>query len=1020
MRKFLESLFGTSKGQANMQDIRVSKECRLFVSVESASNIVCYAAKGLVQDDMKRGALEYHLKTRYDQIKNSFNFIPDEVVSCWRFANIDKTPIMDEKYQAFVNFLRGKKAEKSVSLREYSFRKENKLDEKTPIDESSFKNWCRIQDSRLLDNSFKGDAVRLKELMDADEYDEKAKTGIAEIMKRYLPSDQLLARLLKVIEEKDDLEKRVTVYKDVEEIIEGSNYYEITSINDIEMLFNMPVDDMRSIHILTFELLRDELENNKANKHFKFISSLKEECDLGRIKKQILEYHSMHGGLTAEEERFKMNLDEKGLKADLKEKLMLQGRYVDDDTPGGSGKYAVVGKMGTDDKIAVGPVRTETENQEDGHSSKPNFGDMLREKMSLAKTVGRPSSVPAAGPAPEKEPDVLPDTGKEIRHTLERLSRGTLLRKEIDRYKDCPEITRAQLEWVFEQPFITPDSLISNGTMIGSIMNTRFFKYLEKRIEAYNGYVNNQFSTVDVNLISIYATILSNDIKYYSGKIGNGDGKSGMEPEYEVEIQRLILENRSTLMVLEPLLQQIKEERENERLMAAVDQLHLWTETVFNLDIDDQKRHEAAEKWISLVFLWRDSRKFILDVLKEIEHFNTAGSSAFLYSELAIQMGLAQYSSAGVKFNSPERYDILKGNKLTWLDCIVCQLFVGVARMDYEYTAKEALDKVKTVRSYFEENRKKLPPWIVKDEMLKEIDIQLATEKIGVYQELARYTQDWFSGKEVPDMFMLKVKLDDISRHANEQRKQFLAANEAKTAKKKEIPAEKVENEQKNTTQEGPVSPSKSNEEETPHADRQPEREDDTVPFHSGCEIDFGLGDEFTAGEEKEIDESMLETAEISDDALAQAINMEEEDNAAVDSPKENKDDTGKDTKNSLPSPLYFVPDRDGQDFMDPTDPDWTWEKSHLYAALDEETRTKFWTDKPERYLLLCMSPDAVEAYIQSSISPDERNSWENFYRMLNNRNKSWVSESNEMRRLIWETVESIIQKITSPAKDTF
>ena len=81
MRKFLESLFGTSKGQANMQDIRVSKECRLFVSVESASNIVCYAAKGLVQDDMKRGALEYHLKTRYDQIKNTFNFIPEDVVT---------------------------------------------------------------------------------------------------------------------------------------------------------------------------------------------------------------------------------------------------------------------------------------------------------------------------------------------------------------------------------------------------------------------------------------------------------------------------------------------------------------------------------------------------------------------------------------------------------------------------------------------------------------------------------------------------------------------------------------------------------------------------------------------------------------------------------------------------------------------------------------------------------------------------------------------------------------------------
>ena len=56
MRKFLESLFGTSKGQANMQDIRVSKECRLFVSVESASDIVSYTAKEEKQDEMKRGS----------------------------------------------------------------------------------------------------------------------------------------------------------------------------------------------------------------------------------------------------------------------------------------------------------------------------------------------------------------------------------------------------------------------------------------------------------------------------------------------------------------------------------------------------------------------------------------------------------------------------------------------------------------------------------------------------------------------------------------------------------------------------------------------------------------------------------------------------------------------------------------------------------------------------------------------------------------------------------------------------
>lgn len=260
----------------------------------------------------------------------------------------------------------------------------------------------------------------------------------------------------------------------------------------------MPVDDMRSIHILTFELLRDELENNKGEQAVSnsFLPSRRNTTC--RIKKQILEYHSMHGGLTAEEERFKMNLDEKGLKADLKEKLMLQGIViVDDDNSGGSGKYAVVGKMGTDDKIAVGPVRTETENQEDGHSSKPNFGDMLREKMSLAKTVGRPSSVPAAGPAPEKELDVLPDTGKEIRHTLERLSRGTLLRKEIDRYK----IVRKShgLNWNGYSSSLSSRAGfldIERYAMIGSIMNTRFFKYLEKRIEAYNGYVNNQFSTV--------------------------------------------------------------------------------------------------------------------------------------------------------------------------------------------------------------------------------------------------------------------------------------------------------------------------------------------------------------------------------------------------------------------------------------------------------------------------------------------------------------------------------------------
>lgn len=117
------------------------------MSVDNKTGIVVYAAKGNLNDRSGWGQMEYHLQTRLEMFKGKYKFVPDEKVCCWRFDNIDKTPNIDEKYQAFVDFLKGRKPEMTASLREYAFRQELGLKDREQLPGKEFVSWCNVQDS---------------------------------------------------------------------------------------------------------------------------------------------------------------------------------------------------------------------------------------------------------------------------------------------------------------------------------------------------------------------------------------------------------------------------------------------------------------------------------------------------------------------------------------------------------------------------------------------------------------------------------------------------------------------------------------------------------------------------------------------------------------------------------------------------------------------------------------------------------------------------------------------------------
>lgn len=1036
MSRFLDFIFGTNETSKKGKDVRLDKECRLFMCIHRLNKTILYAAKGRLKDPLKRGEIDYHIKDRLDRLRQAHKFIPDEVMCSWLHNDIEHSPVIDDGYKAFSDFLKNKKPEQTVPLRMYVFCLEKGLTDTETIPDEEFAKWCQIQDALQLEESSRLDLASMEELIKKEEYGASEKKQVESIIILYRENDQLISRFLgKIVEGKNKL-RRIEMFRDVEKLIGKSHYYTNSKAEDINYLLNMPTEDMKPIHILACELLCDELESGTGGKWAQLFSRGKS-SDLEKVKWQILNYHKLYGTLSSEEIQMTMDADVITKRSNLREYMKETGCYVDDNTPGGLGKYKVkeTDRSGMADKLR--PVEPEQVTaipvaKQPVSGQRTKFADQA--KKSIRETSGMTASKPANNTSAKAAlyPSVSMDTTKEREESISRLGKGALLRKEIDRYKDCPEITVAQLEWAFKQANITADSLITNGTMIGSIMNTQYFQSLEERINAFSGIMENPFTEVEENLIAAYASILEKDIAYYSERIGNGMyDASG----YEVEIRRMIIANRGTLTALKPLLEEIRKAHEDEQLMNELDQLAEWTTVIYDKDKPVEEKAEAADKWMSLMYLRHGNCKFIDELIRDIRYKNESGSPSFLYMHLGLKAKLAPYNLSDVDFRPPELFDHVDVSQLTWLDTVVLQLYAGMARYDLQDMARAELEKVQAVYDYFEANGKKVLSWIEKDRELKKLDFDQSTEKVSVYQEMAEYIQKNLAGSHDSGPFVLKSTILEIDSRYKELRDACIAKyNKPAKKKLKAVKSEilQPEAEEPTGTDAGklmetvlqpvsetgkvvePVAETAGNEPEKEFSKLSGETsqavslddEEDDIPIRTGDNDDFGdIHLEFEAVDETDLTEQLYEPA-IDDKTLDQSFNTDNDD-----------DDTAEETEPFGDSDtVYYQPERDGK-YPNPLNPDWKWENSHLYHMLDAEQRKRMPVqDGYDNYRMVCLKRKDMEEFLDSLQDKAEyMTSLNRFYRMrFTTAVKSWESSQLFLERSIWQQMDYIIKTYCS------
>ncbi len=1034
MKDFFNSLLGRKKVK---KDITLSKECQLFMAINRKTGAALYAAKGTISDPAGWGKLEYHVKQRLTTLKKHFDFIPDELVMCWHFDNIDKTPVIDDKYQSFVDFLKDRKPDASVSLREFVYRRDNNLGNDEKISDDKFQSWCNIQDSLQQKNSFDKDIVKMADIMAAGTYNEDSKQLIAYFMDLYKDNDQLLPKFLEKIEALEDTKLRIAIFRDVEPLIENSHYYQLKGAADIKLLLGMPVEDMRPIHILSMELLCDNLEC-KTGRKLSLLSSQLGASDLKSLKKQLFAYHKKIGKLSVAEEAIQLECDFHMLQQEIKEFCEKRGCYSNEGNtrispPVKKQNETVSGA--TEQPTSGTLANVKSPEYVNPSEASPGRGASFREQLNAKlKKPGKTETLTQSAGGNDKpdhtEESAVLDISKETAESLQRLSRGSLLRKEIDKFKTYPEITVAQLEWAFNQPYITTDLLISNGTMVGSVMATRFFENLSSRIGSYSGVDDIEFSPVEENVISAYATVLSNDIKVYSEQIANNTAGT----EFQSEIQRMIISNKTVLQILNPLLEQLRGARENARLLHDLDQTHRWLGDLYSSGKSDTEKKDILEKLLSLLFLRHDNTKYITELIRDIRYYNGTGNPGFLYTRMASMVKLSEYGGNSIVFRSPELFDTITPGMVTWLDAVVAQIYSGVARFDLKVTAERNLSKVMGVISYFNESEKKVLPWITKDLAMREIDIELADEKVAIFDELAVYMADCYQGISQPETFNLKDKLEAAEKRIQIKRDEFEASFIKKKARKS--PSEGIDGTQKDNLTEtcgkatvderanqqfsqiegeiqvqnfSRIKPAEAN--DTGTSGEIKERDIPVIRTDMG-DPEEGLISGFDSLDDLPVDLPSPEEAEIDDELLAKSIDLQAAEGMHEEAVN---DETEQEGENDMPVgylPVFYIPERDKK-YPHPFAPDWTWLRSHLYAVMGDSRRKLMLLSQKDEEIeclrFVCMSESYLREYLHNydtEITVLEK-SYTNI-RMFQVRAKSWEKSDNPFEQALFAHVRLV------------
>ena len=715
MMGFINRLF-RSGNEAKQPDARRG---RVMVSVDGKSGRITHMAKGPLNHPNKYGEISYYVDLRMRYYDEKSDFIPDEQVMSYIVDNFAVVPALSKDDPSELSrYLKNRKVERKISIRELVYRKQHGMSEDEPLPHE-YQNWLAIQKSKEIQFNYKLDIDRFAELIAQDDPDYDA---LSDILGGYVDSNQLFGSFIQRIYDLSTCKRRVALYSHLEPVIERSELYRSAEIENMDMFLNMPSDMMTPLHVLAAETLRAKLAEKTVYRNF--ISSLSERDQetYDKIRLMLYMYHKDHNMECDEfDDEFKMeqnfSMDQENLTRFLEEKGLFddtdsdafRGFDQDDNIPEKPELPADLKKEGGEDKaVQPIPVRMDLQEEMDGSAPKEEQTDSLPDvpRLSPDQEIGVPK-VPIPLPIFGTEDDELFKSDEElILTTLQKLSRGRMLRDEIYAYKNRPAVTAAQMNWAFHEGKKTPDDFLSDGTLNGVLKDTVYFKQLVEKAVSYNGFSGEEFSIEEKQLVTIYAESQSKEIECLEELMRN----SCYDQEIRGSIAKEVLGMKAVLNSLESFLADARKEAYLQRMMRELDGIKGWL--LKTVGIDTSSENTYADFWKAMV-TYGDDWTFMNALCQLIDGLPGNANFKSLYHIIEVQSYTEESAEKGGGFYLIDDPRIMEIERVSWGQL----LYLSVLNREKERILDERHGKdqrgLEAMLYIHERLAKKVPGWLV-------------------------------------------------------------------------------------------------------------------------------------------------------------------------------------------------------------------------------------------------------------------------------------------------------------------
>lgn len=412
-----------------------------YVIDKPTGEVINEMGRGIVSPTSEWGKIEEYAIQLTDKLKRkNVPCIPNWTILAYPCKNITNALNINNDYNKVVKMIRNNKPTVTLDLRVAYYAVTNNLDfkqDKTSYSwmDEKWEKWSELQDQTLKAIKHKNDLIFLSSML--TEHYRPSEKDLSKLKAIFIDNGddkELLENLLNHILTVASPDRRVWLFQQIEPLLNDSAIYAGTQFDSLEEFLAMEPQEMKAIHVLSAELLEATLTNNASSKPAKSQAGQ----NLLHVQRFLYRYHKYSGQLTDQEHIFEME-------EEIEQVLNSWNQRLPQITAQTQAKAS--------QERPISDIETTT-------AIIQNIKVLTQDYTPEAKQTYTNQ----------------PDTKQNINNSIEQLEKGYMLREQILQYINDTKVTLAQLEWATAQKFITPDSLVEDGTLVSAILATDYFE----------------------------------------------------------------------------------------------------------------------------------------------------------------------------------------------------------------------------------------------------------------------------------------------------------------------------------------------------------------------------------------------------------------------------------------------------------------------------------------------------------------------------------------------------------------